>query len=206
MIPTEKLLNPRIPMRQHESASPFLIGGILLALVLIGTFLFNPPNQAVLSRQFTAQPPDPSQPTLAPFELPQVRLPDLPVNQQTTIADITQKLAKGQAIPALTPEAKNTNVQVSVSEIRRSGERVSIRGNLKNIGSTDLQVAPAAFLFRDSLGVSYSTEGTGATTLQPGQQTPFDLTVPLPSGRGLTLIVDLPPDPPLEQVLVVEVR
>jgi hypothetical protein len=30
--------------------------------------------------------------------------------------------------------------------------------------------------------------------------------VPLPDGRGLTLVLTIPPDPPLEQVLVVEAK
>jgi hypothetical protein len=193
-------------MRQQESASPFLLGGILLALVLIGTFLFNPPNQSVLSRTFTAQAPDPSQPTLAPFELPQVSLPELPADAQATIADMKEKLAKGQAIPALTPEAIGTNLQVNIRDVRRNGQQIGVRGSVKNIGNEAIDITPGAFVFRDSLGVTYSTEGSGATTLQPGMQTPFDLTVPLPDGRGLTLIVDIPPYAPLEQILVVEVR
>jgi hypothetical protein len=193
-------------MRQQESASPFLLGGLLLALVLIGTFLFNPPNQSVLSRTFTAQAPDPRQPTLAPFELPQVSLPELPADAQATIAEMKEKLAKGQAIPALTPEATGTNLQVSIRDVRRNGQQIGVRGSVKNIGNEAIDITPGAFVFRDSLGVTYSTEGSGATTLQPGQQTPFDLTVPLPDGRGLTLIVDIPPYAPLEQILVVEVR
>jgi hypothetical protein len=67
-------------------------------------------------------------------------------------------------------------------------------------------VPPSAFSFRDSAGISYATAGSGGTTLQPGQSTPFDLGVPLPGERGLSLIVSLPPDPPLQQVLVVETK
>jgi hypothetical protein len=193
-------------MLRDESATPFLIGGLLIALVLVGTFFLNPPNQAALSRQFVARPSSPGMPTLAAIDLPQVRLPELPSDAQTKISDLTDQLAKGQAIPALTPEVEGPHVRVRVRDIRRDGDHVSIRGSVSNIGTAPLQVTPAAFLFRDSTGVSYATEGTGATTLAAGADTPFDLTVPLPEGRGLTLIVDLPPEPPLEQVLVVEIR
>lgn len=193
-------------MLREESSTPFLIAGLLIALVLVGTFFLNPPNQAALSRQFVARPPSAGDSTLDAIDLPQVYLPDLPSDAQTKISDLTEQLAKGQATPALTPEAAGLNIRVKVRDIRRSGDRVSIRGSVVNTGAAPLQVAPAAFVFRDSSGVSYATEGTGATTLASGAETPFDLTVPLPQGRGLTLIVDLPPDPPLEQVLIVELR
>ena len=61
-------------------------------------------------------------------------------------------------------------------------------------------------VFRDSAGVGYSTGGSAAVTLAAGQTTTLDLGVPLPDGRGLTLILTIPPDPPLEQVLVVEAK
>lgn len=77
---------------------------------------------------------------------------------------------------------------------------------MTNTGDDDLSVAPEAFLFRDSTGVSYATEGSNAAILKPGEQTSFDLSVPLPNGRGLTLILTLPPEPPVEQVLMVELR
>jgi hypothetical protein len=54
--------------------------------------------------------------------------------------------------------------------------------------------------------VTYATTGSAPTTLAPGQSTPFELGVPLPAERGLALILTLPPDPPLEQTLVVETR
>ncbi|HJZ50100.1 MAG TPA: hypothetical protein VKE41_23165, partial [Roseiflexaceae bacterium] len=60
--------------------------------------------------------------------------------------------------------------------------------------------------FRDSAGVTYSTSGSAAVTLAPGQSTTLDLGVPLPDGRGLTLVLTIPPDAALEQVLVVEAK
>jgi hypothetical protein len=194
-------------MRRDESGLPFVIGGLLLAALLIGvSFQLGAPNSAVLSQQFVPRPRDPSEPTLAPFELPQVTLPDLPPDAQTRISDLTEQLAGGRPVPALTPVASGASVRVTIDELRRSGERVSIRGSLANISQRTVAVAPEAFLFRDSAGVTYATEGTGASQLAPGEETSFDLAVPLPSGRGLTMIVNLPPDPPLEQVLVVEVK
>ena len=79
-----------------------------------------------------------------------------------------------------------------------------MRGELKNIADQPLDVPATAFSFRDSAGIAYTLGGSGATTVQPGQTAPFDLSVPLPAERGLTLIVTLPPDPPIQQTLVVE--
>src|SRR6266508_3397636 len=67
-------------------------------------------------------------------------------------------------------------------------------------------IPAGAFSFRDSRGVIYATVGSGGTTLRAGQSTSFDLGVPLPPDLGLTLILTLPPDQPLEQILVVETK
>jgi hypothetical protein len=194
-------------MQREESSLPFVAVGVLLALVLIVvTFRSSPPNESVLSRRFAPQPVDPLKPTLSPFELPQVSLPDLPPDAQTRISDLTEQLAGGRSIPALTPVATGPGLRVSVEALRRSGERVSVRGTLANTGQSPIRVAPESFLFRDSAGVSYTTEGSGSTQLAPGETTSFDLSIPLPAQRGLTLIVDIPPEPPLEQTLIVELR
>jgi hypothetical protein len=194
-------------MLREESSLPYLIGGVLLAVVLILlTFRSSPPNETVLSQRFAPQPVDPLQPTLAPFELPQVRLPDLPPDAATQISDLAEQFAGGGSIPALTPVATGPTLSVSVESLRRSGGRVSVRGTLANTGTAPIQVAPESFLFRDSAGVSYATEGSGSTSLAPGDSTSFDLSIPLPERRGLTLIVDIPPAPPLEQTLIVELR
>ena len=111
----------------------------------------------------------------------------------------------GQAIPALTPVASGPRLRVEVREVRRVGDQVKVSGAVTNISSAPLEIGVRAFAFRDSAGVTYAASGAG-TTLQPGQSTALDLAVPLPAGRGLTLLVALPPDPPLEQVLVVETK
>jgi len=62
-------------------------------------------------------------------------------------------------------------------------------------------VPAAALLFRDGTGQVYGG-GAGSATLAPGQSAAIDMTVPIPEGSGLTLILSLPPDPPLEMVLL----
>jgi hypothetical protein len=109
-------------------------------------------------------------------------------------------------VPALTPVASGARARVEIAEVRRSGDHIQIRGSVVNASDAPLSIPPGAFSFRDSGGVSYSTSGSGGVTLAPGQSTTLDLGVPLPTERGLTLILTIPPDPPLEQVLVVEAR
>jgi hypothetical protein len=194
-------------MQRSENGMPFVVVGVVVALVLIVvTFQSRPPNEIILQRQFAPQPIDPSQPTLAPFELPQVSLPDVPPEVRMTLSELTQQLASGKSIPALTPTAAGQSLQVTIKDLSRSGDMLSVRGQVTNISKQQLTVAPEAFLFRDSTGISYATEGNNPATLEPGEQTSFDLSVPLPQGRGLTLILTVPPDPPIEQTLMVELR
>jgi hypothetical protein len=122
------------------------------------------------------------------------------------LTKLRDRFAGGEGIPALTPIASGPRAKVDVSEVRRVGDQVQIKGSLVNISDLSLTIPPGAFSFRDSAGVSYSTGGSAAVTLAAGQTTTLDLGVPLPEGRGLTLILTVPPDLPLEQVLVVEAR
>lgn len=195
-------------MRNTSNTFPMWLGGILLALVLIlisvrgGGGISNPR----LEQEFAPKPTDPSAPTARPFELPQIHLPSLPPNVQDAYTQLRDRLSSGQAVPALTPQARGPRVRVEVGEVRRSGDTVQVRGKVSNIADGAVEIPPGAFSFRDSAGVSYTTGGSPGTALQPGQSAAFDLSVPLPAERGLALILTLPPDPPLEQTLVVETK
>jgi|SRR4051812_9761560 len=195
-------------MYDRDKKIPMWMGGILLALVLIlvsnrgSGGLTNP----VLIGRFVPHPTDPGAPTAQAFQLPQVHLPSLPPAVQDSLTRLRDRFAGGEGIPALTPVANGPRVKVEVSEVRRVGDQVQIKGDVVNISDISLTVPPGAFTFRDSGGVSYSTGGSAAITLAAGQTATLDLGVPLPNGRGLTLILNVPPDPPLEQVLVVEAK
>ncbi|MFO7169127.1 MAG: hypothetical protein DIU80_013980 [Chloroflexota bacterium] len=193
-------------MNELRSALPMVLLGLLLALALIWIASGGRPgpNQALEAR-FAPRPRAPGEPTPAPFTLPQVRLPDLPPEVQQAVADAATQLSGGQAAPALTPVARGSRVEIEVAEVRREGQRVRVRGTVANIADQPLEIPPGAFSFRDSAGTNYATSGSGGPSLQPGASTTFDLTLPLPEGLGLTLILTLPPDPPLEQVLFPEV-
>ena len=190
-------------MRDNRPMFPAWLGGVLLALLLI---LISTQgggvNSAALVRRFA---PDPNAPPPAPFQLPQVSLPSLPEGMQRTLTGLRDRLAGGQAIPALTPVASGPRVRIEVREIKRSGDQVKVSGTVSNISDAPLEIGLSAFSFRDSAGITYAASGA-STTLRPGQSTALDLALPLPEGRGLTLVVTLPPDPPIEQVLVVETK
>src|SRR5262249_54470923 len=195
-------------MYNRDNKIPMWVGGILLAVVLIllsnrgSGGLTNP----VLIGRFVPRPTDPSAPTAQPFQLPQVHLPSLPPSVQNSLTKLRDRFASGEAVPALTPVVSGPRVKVDVGEVRRAGDHVQIKGSVTNISDAPLTIPSGAFAFRDSAGVTYSTSGSAAVTLAPGQSTPLDLGVPLPDGRGLTLVLSIPPDAALEQVLVVEAK
>lgn len=195
-------------MRDNRNTLPMWVGGLLLALALIviSNRAGGGVNNPALLQRFAPRPTDPNAPTAQPYQLPQVRLPNLPPAVQRAVTSLRDRLAGGEAIPALTPVANGPRVRVEVGEVKRASERVQVRGRITNITDAPLVIPPGAFSFRDSRGVMYATAGSGGTTLQAGQSTTFDLGVPLPPDLGLTLILSLPPDQPLEQVLVVETK
>jgi hypothetical protein len=188
-------------MRDTRPNLPAWIGGILLALALIAiSTRGGGVNSAVLMRRFA---PDPNAPTWAPLQLPKIDLGRLPEDVRQTVSSLRDRFAGGEAVPALTPIASGPRLRVEVGEVKRSGQQVRVSGTVANIGNAALELPIDAFVFRDSAGVTYAASGRG-TTLQPNQSTTLDLTVPLPEGRGLTLVVSVPPDPPTEQILVIE--
>jgi hypothetical protein len=194
-------------MRDNRSTLPMWLGGLLLALALI--LISNRAggvNNPALIQRFAPGPTDPNAPTAQPYQLPQVSLPNLPPAVQRAVTSMRERLAGGEAIPALTPVASGPRVRVEVGEVKRTGEHVQVRGKITNITDAPVAIPPGAFSFRDSRGVLYATSGSAGTTLQPGQSTSFDLGVPLPPDLGMTLILTLPPDLPLEQILVVETK
>lgn len=194
-------------MHNDRKQFPFWLGGALVALVMILISMRGGGTGAQsLVQRFAPRPTDPAAPTAAPFQLPQIHLPSLPPEAQQRLNALRDRFVSGAAIPALTPVAVGPRVRVEVADVKHVDGAVQIRGSISNVAAAPLRIPAAAFAFRDSTGALYATTGSDATALQPGETTSFDLSVPLPSERGLTLIVHLPPDPPLEQVLIVETR
>ncbi len=192
-------------MANDDDKFPLWLAGVLIAVLLIAIGrVVSGPGNPVLVQQFAPKPTDPNAPTVEPWQLPQVHLPSLPPAVQRRITDIRDRFSGGEAVPALTPVASTPRVRVEVTEVRRQGEQAEVHGTVTNTADQPITIPANAFSFRDSDGTNYAIEGSSSTELQPGQSTDLNLSVPLPVGRGLTLILDLPPDPPLEQVLLVE--
>lgn len=193
-------------MSDNRNTLSMWLGGVLLALLLIviSTRAGGGLNSAVLQQRFAPQPTDPNAPTDTSLQLPQVSLPSLPPALQQVLTSARQRLLGGEAVPALTPVASSPRARVEVREVKRVSDHLQISGTIANISSAPLEIPPGAFSFRDSRGISYATGGSGGATLQPNQSTSFDLGVPVPDERGLTLIVNLPPDLPIEQMLLLE--
>lgn len=190
--------------RQHNGV-PAWLGGLALAIVLIAIGLvINTGNpDPVLVQQFAPQPTDPNAPTAEPIQLPAVQLPELAPDLRDTITGLRDRFAGGEPVPALTPVATGVRARVEVNEVRRAGDTVQVRGTVYNIADQPVAIPPDAFSFRDSQGVQYSVTGSGGATIQPGDSSAFELSVPLPHDHGLVLILSLPPDPPIEQTLLV---
>ncbi|MGQ9828307.1 MAG: hypothetical protein ACUVSW_10635 [Roseiflexus sp.] len=177
--------------------------GVLIALALIafsnaGTGFGSPE----LTRYFAAHPPDPADP---PFDLPRISMPQAPPDLLHALEELQMRLSDGRTAAALTPTVAGPRVEVRVSGLRRSGDQMIVSGSVRNLGNRDMTIPPSAFVFRDSRGTRYTTEASESVTLTPGEMAAFEFTIPLPPDRGLTLMFDLPPDPPLEQILALEV-
>jgi hypothetical protein len=192
-----------VHMSEQRTTITMVALGVLIALALIafggagGGF-----GSPELTRRFAARPPDPSDP---PFVLPRIGVPQAPPDLLRALEEVRTRLSEGRTAAALTPTAIGPRAEVHVSGMRRNGDQIIVSGSVRNAGNRDLIIPPGAFVFRDSRGVRYTTGTSSSVMLAPGEMTTFEFTVPLPPDRGLTLIFDLPPDPPLEQTLTLEV-
>lgn len=176
------------------------IAGVLLIVISSRTHLLSPENPS-LSQHFAAQPtPEGYDPS---FELPQLDLAALPAELQARAADALGALSSGGAARPVEPVVESARLRVEVRELQPADGGMRVVGEVTNISQGDLQVPISAFELRDSTGASYVAGGGASATLRPGERTPLELTVPLPEGRGLLLVTSLPPDPPVEQRLIV---
>lgn len=187
---------------QSHGRVPVWVWGVVAALALIlltnsgGLFGEND----ALKQRFAPQP------TAVGAEQTAAAAPgwaQLPAAVQEVVRQAQERLGQGQSAPVLTPVAQGPRLKVGVREVRPTDSGVQIVGEVTNISPNDLDVPISAFQFRDSDGNLFASSATATTRLAAGASTPLELGVPLAPGRGLTLIVDFNPDPPVEQVLIV---
>jgi hypothetical protein len=191
-------------MNDRPQGIPLWFWGALVGLLLVALssrgHLLAPENPA-LSQYFAAQPTpvgyDPS------FGLPQLDIGTLPAELQAAARDLLGTLNAGGAGRPVEPVVESQRLRIEVQELRQVDGGLQIKGQVTNTSASEVQVPISAFELRDSAGASYVAGGGASAPLKPGASTPLELTVPLPPGRGLLLITTLPPDPAVEQRLIV---
>jgi hypothetical protein len=190
-------------MFEKQQGIPIWFWGVLVAVILIVISAQGRlrPGNAALSQVFAAQPP-PTGP-LPSLSLPQLDLSSLPEELQSAASDLWRQLGLGQSVSPVAPSARSARLQITIREIKRTSDGIQVLGEVSNISTSEVTVPISAFELKDNTGASYIAGGGGSALLRPGESTPLDLTVPLPEGRGLLLLTNLPPDPPMEQVLLV---
>ncbi len=190
-------------MEERSSGIPMWLWGALFAALLIvlstrGRII--PDNEAL--RQVFALQPTPA--GLVPGDiLPQLDLATLPAELQESARDLLARLGAGRSGRPVQPAVETPRLRVEVTELRPAADGLRVLGEVTNISRADVVVPISAFELRDSAGASYVAGGGASATLRPGESTPLELTVPLPEGRGLLLVTNLPPDQPVEQKLIV---
>jgi len=189
----------------HDDAPPipFWMIGLLGAFVLIGISIFMQQTRTVaLSDQFARQPT----PILPLPALPQLEVQNLSPEIQEMARNLWRQIGAGNRSQPIDPVGSSQRLRVIIDALEPIANGIRIRGTVTNLTTTELSVPISAFELRDSSGESYRAPGTTIANLPPGGSTPLDLSVPLPNGRGLLLITHLPPDPPIEQRLLIDIQ
>ena len=94
--------------------------------------------------------------------------------------------AVGVPVDVMTPLADG-GVVVTVTSTTREVVGVKVHGTVENDTAAAVMVPLSAFSFTDSLGVLYTSSDASATELAPGQRTTWDMGLPVPEDRTLTL-------------------
>lgn len=190
-------------MEERSRGIPMWLWGALIAALLIfmsSRGRFGPSNEA-LSQVFAAQAPPAG--LDVGVDLPSFEIGALPAELQQAARDLLDTLGAGGTGRPVQPAVETPRLRVEVRELRPADDGLLVVGEVTNISQGDVAVPISAFELRDSAGASYVAGGGASATLRPGESTPLELTVPLPEGRGLLLVTNLPPDQPVEQKLIV---
>lgn len=182
----------------RQSGIPGLIWGVLGGMLLIVLVSRGCGAQGNLRGVFAPRPGDPS---VAVLPLPALSLAALPEGVRNAHATASALLGQEGDTPALTPVAEGSGLRVSVERVDRRAAGVGVKGSIVNTGDTERVVPATALTFQDTQGQVYALS-SGSATIAPGGRAAIDMTVPIAEGSGLTLVVSLPPDPPLTLVLL----
>jgi hypothetical protein len=147
-----------------------------------------------LQQEFAEQPPDP--------DAGQITLPAVPTGLADLARTTTARLLGGQASAPVTREGRNGAVSVRIDTLEQREEGLHLAGSVTNIATTPVEVSLDSFKFIDNSGTIYSSSGSPATTLQPQQQAPIDITLPIQNPSQLNLNVEQPDQPRIELLLI----
>lgn len=153
-----------------------------------------PAQEQLLQQQFAASPPA--------ADAGQIELPPIPTNMVALARTTTARLFSGQAGAPLNTVAQNETLRVEIASIKSEGENLKLSGTITNISRAPVTVSLDAFKFIDASGTVYASSGGPTTTLEPEQQAPLDITLPIANPTALKLEVEQPNQSKIELQLV----
>jgi hypothetical protein len=171
---------------QNRGASWLTAIIIFIAIVFVIQLLERrgPDQERTLQQQFAASPP--------PADAGAIPMPPLPTDMVALARTTTARLLGGQAGAPLNSVAQNETLRVKIDSLKSEGNTLRLSGNVANIGTAPATVALDAFKFSDASGTVYASSGGPTTTLEPGQQAPLDITLPIANPSVLRLEVEQP--------------
>jgi hypothetical protein len=140
--------------------------------------------------------------TASPISDPCHGLESPSAENKAALARIQARFDAGEKLPPLTPLADNGSLSISITSMSQVRGGLQVRGVVRNIGGKPLIVPLEAFRFCDQTGTIYAVPGETKATLQPGQSTELDLTLPISKPHSLVLTVNLPETEQIVQVLL----
>lgn len=178
------------PKRWPPWVTATLIFVVLIAIVqIVGR---TQPQQ--LQQTFAAAPPD--------ANAGEIPLPPVPTDLVGLARTAAARISAGQAGTPLTQVGRNETLEVRIDSIQPEGENLRLAGSVTNIGSAPVSISLDSFKFVDGSGTSYASSGSPASTLEPRQQAPLDITLPINNPQQLTLQVEPPGQGSFELVLI----
>lgn len=188
-------------MRVHGNQQNHLGSWITALLIFLGIIVAiqvierrSPAQEQLLQQQFAASPPA--------ADAGQIELPPIPTDMVALARTTTARLFSGQAGAPLNTVAQNETLRVEIANIKSEGENLKLSGTITNISRAPVTVSLDAFKFIDASGTVYASSGGPTTTLDPGQQAPLDITLPIANPTALKLEVEQPNQSKIELQLV----
>ena len=131
-----------------------------------------------------------------------IQLPPVPTEVIAFARTATARILGGLATRPLAQEADNGALRVRIDTLQPVDNGLRISGSVANIGSAPLDVSLDAFRFTDAAGTVYAAPPGTQASIEPGQDAPLEITLPVQNPAQLKLDIALPNQPPLELVLL----